>query len=97
MGWVVDVEIGAGGRPANGDGVLEGEEREAVGGDFAHGAGDGGAGLESGVEVRTSGADEDEEGKDLGDEGPSGGNEVSSDWRAKFGFEMDVSLYLSYT
>ena len=78
MGRVVDVEVGAGGRPADGDGVLQREEGEAVRGYFAHGAGDGGAGLEGGVEVRAGGADEDEEDDDLGDEGPSGGREAVS-------------------
>lgn len=46
MGGVVDVEIGARGRPAHGDRVLQGEEGEPVCGDFAKGAGDGRAGLE---------------------------------------------------
>lgn len=58
--WVVDVEVGAGGRPADGDGVLQGEEGEAVGDDFAGGAGDGRAGLQAGVEVGTSVSEEDE-------------------------------------
>ena len=71
VGGVVDVEVGTGGRPADGDGVLQGEEGEAVGGDFAGGAGDGRAGLEGGVEVGAGGADEDEKGDDLGDKGPS--------------------------
>ncbi len=73
VGGVVDVEIGAGRRPADGDGVLQGEEGEAVGDDFAGRAGDGGARLESGVEMGTGGADKDEERNDLGNEGPSDG------------------------
>ena len=56
---------------------MEGEEGEAVGGDFAGGAGDGGAGGEAGVEVGSGGPDEDEEGDELGDKGPSGGGDVS--------------------
>ena len=60
VGWVVDVEVGAGGRPADRDGVLQCEEGEAVGDDFAGGAGDGGAGLQARVEVGTGVADEDE-------------------------------------
>ena len=71
MGGVVDVEVGPGGGPADGDGVLQGEEGETVSDDFAGGAGDGGGGLQGGVEMGTGGADEDEEGDDLGDEGPS--------------------------
>ena len=73
VGGVVDVEVGAGGRPADGDGVLQGEEGEAVRCDFTKGAGDGGAGLESGVEVRAGGADEHEKGDDLGDKSPPDG------------------------
>ena len=77
--WVVDVEVGAGGRPADGDGVLEGEEGEAVGDNFTGGASDWSGGTEGGVEIRTSGADEDEENDKLGDTGPSGGVDVSCD------------------
>ncbi len=73
VGGVVDVEIGAGRRPADGDGVLQGEEGEAVGDDLACRAGDGSAGLETGVEMGTGGANEDEERDDLGNEGPSDG------------------------
>ena len=50
-GRVVDVEVGAGGRPADGDGVLEGEEGEAVGDYFTGGAGDWSGGGEGGVEI----------------------------------------------
>ena len=78
MGGVVDVEIRAGCRPADRDGVLEGEEREAIGSYFAGGTGDWGGGLESGVEMRTGGANEDEERNDLGDEGPSDGGARSA-------------------
>ena len=75
---------------------MEGEEGEAVGGDFSGGTGYWGAGLKSRVEVRTGGADEDEEGDDLGDEGPSdGGDEVNYGWGPNMGFGMDVSMYLS--
>lgn len=68
---VVDVEVGARGRPADGDRVLQREEGEPVRGDFAGRAGDRGGGGEGGVEVGPGGADEDEEGDELGDGGPS--------------------------
>ena len=77
---------------------MEGEEGEAVGGDFAGGAGDGGAGGEAGVEVGSGGADEDEEGDELGDKGPSGGGDVSRESIVECGgFETETDMYLSYT
>lgn len=76
MGRVVDVEVGARGRPADGDGILQGEEGEPVRGDFAGGAGYGSAGGEGGVEIGPGGADENEEGDELRDEGPSVGKGI---------------------